>query len=151
VRKTLAKLALAALFASALAAGCGDDVGDEGDRLPTRADEPRDSGPSGELDAEPTIRCDDSTTKVSDRPACDQCAKAKCCKEIDACDKSNACKVLADCIADCDADDFACVLTCQGANPSGAQLLTEIGYCAQAQCKTECPSEMPDSGDFDAF
>jgi hypothetical protein len=149
VRRTFGRLVIAWLAGTALLVACGDDDPEGGARLPTRPDSTEsDAGPTPE--PEPVVRCDDSTTKVSDRPACDQCAKAKCCEEIHACEQSSACKALTVCIEACDEDDFVCLLTCQGSNPSGSALLSEIGYCAQAECNAECPSETPDAG-FDAF
>jgi len=136
----------------AVAAGCGSDSSGNGDiDLPDR-DPKKDAG-SGETstpttDSGPVTPGTDCSKmgKVSDRPACDTCVKAKCCEEVAACDKSNDCKALQACLAPCASDDLFCVFECQAAHSSGEEKLREVGSCAQLECKSECPSEV-DGGD----
>ncbi len=104
-------------------------------------------------DAEPVVATDSAVSckdmpKVGEPAACDQCAKANCCKEIVACNMSADCKALQDCIAPCAQDDFVCILTCQDAHPNGTALLQEVGSCAQTSCKNECPSMQSDADIF---
>jgi hypothetical protein len=95
-------------------------------------------------------KCTDLAAKVSDRPACDKCAKEKCCSQIQACNESEDCKGLQDCLAPCAQEDLVCILTCQDAHGTGATKLQEVGSCATNKCKAECPSETPDADIFDA-
>lgn len=75
---------------------------------------------------------------VSDKPACDTCSKAKCCNQIQACDKSPSCKIAQDCIAKCPANDIGCGFDCYVAAGDGAELLSDVGSCASSQCQNEC-------------
>ena len=93
----------------------------------------------------PSADCSKMTTKVDDRPACDTCAKQKCCTQIQACEASAACKAAQQCVAACASDDFFCVLQCSATGGSGAETLQAVGTCASQQCPNECPS----SFDFD--
>ncbi len=83
--------------------------------------------------------------KVDDRPACDQCVRAKCCDEVLACDKTADCKAVGKCFDDCKGDLF-CQLTCQDTHATGFNVLQGVGNCATASCPNECPSQTPDGG-----
>jgi len=98
--------------------------------------------------ADSAVSCKDLQLKVGDPAACDQCAKDKCCAEVMACDKSADCKALQECIGPCSQDDLVCILTCQDAHSKGADLLQEVGACAQNNCKNECPSMQSDADIF---
>lgn len=137
------------------AGGCSSDATKDGSvDLPERdpkKDAGADSGTTPTDSGPAAPDCTSMPLKVSDKPACDTCAKAKCCAEVQTCDKSNDCKALQACLEPCANDDLVCVLTCQAAHPKGQDALQEVGSCALANCKVECPSETPDSGDpFDA-
>ena len=142
------------MVATALGSACSSSTPDTGGaNLPGRNDADTNDGNVGPITdssvAPPT--CDKLTTKVSDRPACDTCAKAKCCSEITACNASNDCAALQQCLAPCAQTDTLCILTCQEAHPKGGDLLQEVGSCAQLKCKSECPSETPDGDIFPDF
>lgn len=149
-------LTTATFVTFATAGGCSSDDSKDGTiALPERdpkTDAGKESGTAPPADSgAPAPDCKSMTLKVSDKPACDTCAKDKCCAEVLACDKSNDCKALQACLEPCANDDLVCVLTCQAAHPKGQDALQEVGSCALANCKTECPSETPDSGDpFDS-
>ena len=98
----------------------------------------------------PAASCTDLPAKVSDRPACDKCAKEKCCAQIQTCNESEDCTALQSCLAPCAQSDIVCILTCQDAHGTGAAKLQEVGSCATNKCKVECPSETPDADIFDA-
>lgn len=151
--KAFGKIALLGLLGTAAVVGCSDDAKTEDPApLPTRpGDTRRDGGGGGELDAEAAPTCTNLSLKVSERPACDTCAKEKCCDELLACNESATCKALQECIEQCASDDLPCVLTCQAANQSGSALLEAVGNCAMASCKAECPAEVPDADLGDAF
>jgi hypothetical protein len=85
--------------------------------------------------------------KVSDRPACDTCTKAKCCDEIVACDKDSDCKAIQKCFEECPPNDDTCGLVCLTAHDKGANTLQGVSSCAQDKCATECPSSVPDAGE----
>jgi hypothetical protein len=90
--------------------------------------------------------------KVDDRPACDQCARSKCCDSVLECDNTGDCAAMMKCMDDCQGD-FVCQYTCSTVHEKGASVLGELSSCAQAKCSTECPSTAPDAGDpfADAF
>lgn len=137
-----------ALFGCALVASveasCSDSNPDGGAiNLPPRR---------GEItDGSTPASCANLSTKVSDRPSCDKCAKDKCCTEIQACNASSDCAALQECLAPCAQADTLCILTCQEGHPKGGDLLQEVGSCAQMKCKSECPSETPDADPFADF
>lgn len=110
------------------------------------------SGDGGGGDSAVAGNCSNHAA-VSDKPACDTCTKAKCCKEIQACDNSAACKTAQDCLAKCKSDDFGCGLECYVAAGNGSDLLTAVGQCASSQCPNDCGGGgFGDGGfDFDAF
>ena len=154
--KTALTIAAAAVAIACTAVfGCGNDSGGGGGSdLPTRGD--TDSGKSTSSSSsggtpDSGAVCTNLALKTSDTPACDTCVKDKCCDQVIACDQSFDCKALQQCIAPCDPNDFACILTCQTAHDKGASILAEVGQCAQFRCGPQCPSETPDSGTFDAF
>jgi hypothetical protein len=86
-----------------------------------------------------------SHAKVDDRPACDECARGKCCDEVLECDKTSDCAAMMKCFDDCQGDVF-CQLTCSTVHEKGASVLNEFASCAQTKCGTECPSTTPDAG-----
>ena len=119
------------------------------------------SGTDDELDGSPSNTNDDPKTggdpscanheKVDDRPACDQCARAKCCAQVLECDKTPDCQAMMKCLEDCK-DDLTCSLTCQIAHEKGGGILADLAACAQTKCEAECPSTSVDAGlDLDAF
>lgn len=154
---TLRALCLTAAFGVVVVIGCGDSDKDGSSNLP-----PRNSSSSGDggqtntsssggtsSSGEPTYDCTNHEP-VSDTPSCDQCSRAKCCKQITNCDNSESCKAAQVCLKACANDDFACILGCQATAGVGGQLLEEVGACAANNCKSECPSPQVDAG-FDAF
>ncbi len=128
---------------TSLSRGRGSSGGDSGG---DPADTASSSGASGG-----SVSCTNHE-KVDDRPACDQCARAKCCAEIVECDKIPDCQALLTCIDDCKGDVF-CGLSCDNAHPKGSDALSGVAGCAQVKCAAECPSQgLGDAGlDFDAF
>ncbi|MBX3188342.1 MAG: hypothetical protein KF819_15090 [Labilithrix sp.] len=150
MRRAFFFLGISSLVLAAFAFACGDDdAKDGGIDLPPR-DNPRDGGQEAADTATPTS-CKDLTLKVGEPAACDQCAKDKCCDEVLACTKSADCEALQQCLEPCAQDDLLCILTCQTQHPKGADLLQEVGACAQSRCKTECPSNVPDADIFGDF
>lgn len=160
MRKTLALFALMGLNAAAMGLGCSSSK-DEGPLSPF----PSRGASSGSGDGGGSSSGGSSSgssgtssggnadctnhSKVDDRPACDQCARAKCCNEIVACDQSANCKALQDCLAACAEGDLFCQLACSG-NEQAVNLLSAVGNCAKRNCPTECPSQEQDGGlDFD--
>jgi hypothetical protein len=156
VGNTLRLIAFTASVATAVVIGCGDDKGDDGSGLPPRTSGNKDAGStsstssstsSGSTDTDSGSGYDCSNhASVDDRPACDQCARAKCCEWITKCDQSAQCKAVQNCLKDCANDDFVCILGCQSQGGTGAEYLQELGACAQNECKSECPSSAPDGG-----
>ncbi len=156
---TLRLIAFTASVATAVVIGCGDDKGDDGSGLPPRTSGNKDAGStsssstsSGSTDTDSGSGYDCSNhASVDDRPACDQCARSKCCEWITKCDQSAQCKAVQNCLKDCANDDFVCILGCQSQGGTGAEYLQELGACAQNECKSECPSSAPDGGFDGAF
>jgi hypothetical protein len=143
VNKTFTFFVVSGTFAAIVAFGCGDsDSADSGTALPGRGTE--DAGST-------KASCTSLALQVSDTPACDKCAKDKCCSEVLACDDSADCKGLQNCIAKCASNDFQCLLTCQAAHDKGSNLLQDLGSCASDQCKTECPDQTLDADIFGDF
>lgn len=123
-------------------AACSNSTPEDGPLgLPPRDDAAVDS-------ADSAVSCKDLKLIVGDPAACDQCAKDKCCAEVTACNSSADCKALQECIGPCAQDDLVCILTCQDAHSKGADLLQEVGACAQNNCKNECPSMQSDADIF---
>lgn len=156
---TLRMIAFTASVAAAVVIGCGSDKDDGSSGLPPRTSSTKDAGDtsSSSSSSSGSTQTDSSTgydcsnhASVDDRPACDQCARAKCCEWITKCDQSAQCKAVQNCLKDCANDDFVCILGCQTQGGSGAEYLQELGACAQNECKSECPSSGVDAG-FDAF
>jgi hypothetical protein len=147
VKRALAWSAGFGIFVCAVAFGCSDSTGTENPApLPDRG------GDAAAPATDSGVSCTNVTFSVSDTPACDQCAKDKCCAEVLACSASADCKGLQDCIAPCASTDFQCILTCQSAHDKGSGLLQDLGSCAQSSCKAECPDNTPDADLFgDAF
>ena len=138
-------------LAASVGAACGDSNPDGGGiNLPPR-DDARASETGQVTDGSSPVSCANLSTKVSDRPACDKCAKDKCCSEIQACNASNDCAALQACLEPCAQTDTLCILTCQESHSKGGELLQEVGSCAQLKCKSECPSETPDADPFADF
>ena len=135
-------------MAAAAGAACGNSSSGDGDsNLPTRTEAGADASQTAAPDsAVPATSCKDLALVVGEPPACDQCAKSKCCDEVLACNNSSDCKALQACIAPCAQDDFVCIGTCSEAHSKGAALLQEVGSCAQTNCKTECQASEPDAG-----
>ena len=132
--------------------GCSSDTPKDGQvDLPPRDQQEDASTPPAAADTgAPAVDCSKTSVKVSDRPACETCAKSKCCKEIAACDESNDCKALIKCGDTCDPSDIFCAFECQTKYPTGTDRLREVGSCTELNCATECPA--PDGGidPFDA-
>jgi hypothetical protein len=149
-RHTLRKLAFitaGSLLALVIAIGCSDS-----DPPPPRTSAPpRESTGSSGSDASTGAPDCTKHAKVDDRPACDQCAREKCCKELVACDDNAGCKATMDCLAACQPDDPTCGLTCSLNDPGN--LLLAFGQCAKGKCGSECPDTSSGDGgpDFDAF
>lgn len=156
VLKTLRLLALTASFGALIVVGCGDDSKDGGASLPPRGGGGKDGGEqnastsSGGSSGGTNYDCS-NRAPVSDKPACDQCSRAKCCEWITKCDGSPSCKAAQDCIAKCADDDFPCVLGCSATAGTGGTFLEELGACASNNCKNECQAATPDGGGFDGF
>jgi hypothetical protein len=149
VRNALLFFALAGVVVSAasFAGGCSsEDPKDARVNLPPR-DPNTDSGTAPPVDSgtTPPLDCTKSASKVSETPACDTCAKQKCCAEIQACVASNDCLALQKCIEPCDQSDTFCIYECTLKHGKGAEKLQEVGSCAGLKCKAECPE--PDAGD----
>ena len=153
--KTLSSLAIAASFGVLVVIGCGGDDKDGGANLP-----PRNSGKDAETNTssssgsttsssgDPSYDCSNHAA-VDDDPACDQCARSKCCEWITKCDGSPSCKAAQECIAACDDGDFICVQSCAVTAGAGGEFLQEFGACVSNSCKSECASSQPDAG-FDS-
>jgi hypothetical protein len=160
VLKTLRLLALTASFGAVVAIGCSGDDKDGSTGLPPRnSNNDKDGGEtnasssggsSGGSSGTPSYDCT-SHAPVDDRPACDQCARSKCCEWITKCDGSPSCKAAQDCIGACSADDFPCVLGCSATAGTGGTFLEELGACVSNSCKAECPSTTGLDAGFDAF
>jgi hypothetical protein len=108
--------------------------------LPARSD--------AEVDSSPAESCTNLALRVGEPDSCDKCAKSKCCTEVLACTKSADCTALQECLTPCAQDDIVCILGCQEMHPKGNDALTEVGTCARAKCKNECPSNTPDADIF---
>ena len=84
---------------------------------------------------------------ADDRPACNACAYANCCKQIDDCANDFNCQAIQNCEAEAGTDQFALLLCQEAYDPTTLQA---VGACATAKCATECPP--PDAGlALDAF
>ena len=141
-------LGFTGLFVAAAVACATTSPDGSGINLPGRND--ADTVGDGAIKDGP-VSCEKVTAKVSDRPACDTCAKKQCCTEISACNASNDCTALQMCLAPCAQTDSFCILSCLEAHAKGGELLQEVGSCAQLKCKTDCPSETPDGDLFGDF
>ena len=156
MRKTFSGLVLTASFGLVVAFGCGDSDKDGGTGLPPRNSGDKDSGQTNTSSSGGTSSSGDVTydcsnhEPVSDTPACDQCAKAKCCKQILICDSSESCKAVQACVKACPDGDFFCIVGCDATGGTGSELFKDVGACAQNNCKSECPAAEVDAG-FDAF
>lgn len=137
-------LATALALAGAAGLACGSDDEPTG-RRSSGGDLPADAGgTSATSDAART--CDGLALETHPRPACDQCAKSKCCDKVLACADSDDCKALQECLAPCADDDIVCIQTCQILHDKGSDALLEVGSCVRARCASECPSSTPDAG-----
>lgn len=161
--RTLALATVLGVSGLVLAVGCSSSTKDESPTpFPQRSSSSgaTDGGSSGSSGSSGTSGTSGTSgapadctnhAKVDDRPACDQCARAKCCKEILACDQSSSCLALQDCLAACAPNDVFCQLSCSG-NDTAVNLLSDVGNCAKRNCPSECPSTASDGGlDLDAF
>jgi hypothetical protein len=156
VPKTLKGLLITASFGVLVVIGCGDDSKDGGANLPPRNSGKEDGGQTntstsgGSTSGDPGTNYDcTSHAPVDDDPACDQCARSKCCEWISKCDGSPSCKAAQDCIGACNSDDFTCVLGCSATAGTGGVFLEELGPCVSNGCKSECSASQPDAG-FDS-
>lgn len=153
MRRTAFFVAAVGFIGAAAVQGCGSDKVDDGANLPSRSPKdagvitPDDSGggSSGNVD------CTGLTDKVSDTPACDTCAKQKCCKEVMACENSSDCKALNACLAKCADTDQLCILTCSAAHDNGTALAQDVASCAQDKCASECPTPEGGTDPFNDF
>jgi hypothetical protein len=68
--------------------------------------------------------------------ACGVCLNTQCCAELTACNLSDDCVNLADCVADC--EDDACFNNCEDTFPVGVPLLVDFLDCGEANCTDEC-------------
>jgi hypothetical protein len=154
VRKTLVVAVCSTFLGIAIVVGCGAPSPDGDIDSPTR-------NPSNKDDASTSSALDGSSStgdpscashaKIDDRPACDQCARAHCCKYVLDCDESPDCQALMQCFDDCAGDAF-CQFTCSAAHEPGSAVLTNVSSCAKTKCGKECPDVELDGGlDFDAF
>lgn len=154
--KTLRLVAITTSVVGLIVIGCGDDNKDGGANLPPR-NSGKDSGEtntssSGGSSGDPGTNYDCSNhAPVDDDPACDQCARSKCCEWISKCDGSPSCKAAQDCIAACNPDDFTCVLSCSATAGTGGVFLEELGACVSNNCKTECNASQPDASTDSPF
>lgn len=91
--------------------------------------------------------------KTDDRPACDTCAKSKCCKSVLAVQSNSDAKLLTKCLDTCGPlttlEGATCGLTCQESHPSGNTVFGDFSSCVQDKCGSECPSTI-DLGGVDA-
>lgn len=152
--KTLRLLVVTAAIGTVIVVGCGDDDKNTGANLP-----PRNSGKDAETNTstsggssgntDPNYDCSNRAA-VDDDPACDQCARSKCCEWITKCDGSPSCKAAQECIAACDDGDIICVQSCAATGGTGAVFLQEFGACVSNECKTECQSAQPEDAGFDS-
>lgn len=156
VPKTLKTLVVTASFGVLVVFGCGDSDKDGSSGLPPRNSGDKDGGQTntstsgGSTSGSGTNYDCSSHAPVDDDPACDQCARSKCCEWISKCDGSPSCKAAQDCIAACNPDDFTCVLSCSATAGSGGVFLEEFGACVSNNCKSECNTSQPDAS-FDGF
>jgi hypothetical protein len=139
-----------------LVLACGNNTtGETGTEIPGRGTSSGNNGEGGTSSGTTTSSggpdCTNRPGKVSDTPACDTCAKAKCCEHIDACDNNDDCKAAQDCIAACDPSDQVCGLTCLLAHEEGTGILQKLASCTSSKCKAECPSASVDASDDGSF
>jgi hypothetical protein len=86
---------------------------------------------------------------ASDDPACNACAYANCCKQVDDCANDPDCTAIINCEAACAPTDEQCLLTCQlTADPT---TLEAVGNCVQQKCPTQCQGPDSGPGDFSDF
>jgi hypothetical protein len=84
-----------------------------------------------------TGSCDGS----GDCQTCFDCASQDACaQQTDACTSSNSCLTFADCMGACsNADPWVCYSQCSQNNPTGAQLFSDLIWCAVCgQCPNDC-------------
>ena len=140
-----------ALIPAAVIEGCGSGTatnGDDDDDKPA-ADSGADIGQPSSGDGGSGGSCVDAGP-ADDRPACNACAYANCCKQIDDCANDPNCTAFDACEAACDPSDIQCLLLCQ--EEYDTTTAQAVGACAQQKCATECPAPSFDAGnDFDAF
>jgi len=129
--------------------GCSSDDKGGGEGLPPRntkgdGGETNSSSSSGSTgDSGNGYDCTNHAS-VDPRPACDQCTRAKCCKQLTDCDNNQACQATFKCVAACADGDTVCVLGC-----GMSDLAYEFGACISNNCSAECPSSSSDAG-FDS-
>jgi len=148
-------VSMVSLVPAALAAGCGsgskvDDGGsaDSGHDIGNPADGSSGTGSDSGGGGGGGGSCTDAGP-ADDRPACNACAYANCCKQIDDCANDPSCTAFDSCEAACDPSDIQCLFLCQSEyDTTTAQA---VGACAQQKCATECPAPVVDAGGFDAF
>jgi hypothetical protein len=125
----------------AAGAACSNSTPSDGRiDLPARSD--------AEVDSAAAESCTNLSLRVGEPDSCDKCAKDKCCTEVLACTRSADCTALQECLTPCAQDDIVCILGCQETHPKGNDALTEVGSCARAKCKNECPSNAADADIF---
>lgn len=70
--------------------------------------------------------------------ACTTCFKANCCSQLSACDASQDCVNLVNCINQCASGDNACIQSCENSYPNGVTPLDNLGACINSSCSTQC-------------
>ncbi|MEO9141701.1 MAG: hypothetical protein ABI332_05475 [Polyangiaceae bacterium] len=137
-------LSVLALVPASMMGGCGSGTASNGgdDDGKPAADSGADIGQPSTNDSG-GASCVDAGP-ADDRPACNDCAYAHCCKQIDDCASDPQCIQLTNCEAACAPDDVTCLFTCGSLyDPSSLQA---IAACAQLYCSTECPAPVIDAG-----
>jgi hypothetical protein len=155
LRTTFLVIGVVGLCSLGLVIACADSSsGESGNELPGRGtssgDEGGTSSSGGSSGTSGSTADCTNHAPVSDTPACDTCAKAKCCDHIDKCDKNDDCKAAQDCIAACAEGDQFCGLTCLLSHEQGSEILQGLASCTSTKCKAECPSANPGDAGFDS-
>ncbi len=70
--------------------------------------------------------------------ACTTCFKSLCCASFSACNASQDCMNLVNCIGPCASGDTACVQSCENSYPNGVTPLNDFGNCLNTSCSTQC-------------
>lgn len=163
----MVKTLLAALVVGgvtfAVVAGCGADT--DGTTVKNgskskKGDDDDDTTPTKKGTSSGAATADDDQAgdcskaeKTDDRPACDSCAKSKCCKSVLAVQANSDAKLLTQCLDKCGPlttlEGATCGLTCQESHPSGNSVFGDFSSCVQDKCANECPSTI-NMGDIDA-